>query len=218
MGNTASLLEPNHAGTIYPYVLENGKIERKIENGKLTYKQVGAILKIETDEWPISSLRSYIRLQKELNYALDGVRETLRQQIRTAYNETFTYLENVAKEQNVPVSVLSNKDNTILSRTTPTNILVLRGNISTDAFYQAEIEKILDYANRHQPVPPQPEKDKEEPGKEQPAPPKRKRVRQASLQTKTQLPISTEEDNSEGRINTVFSVGFCGYFPCLIPL
>ena len=43
-------------------------------------------------------------------------------------------------------------------------------------------------------VPPQPEKDKEEPGKEQPAPPKRKRVRQASLQTKTQLPISTEED------------------------
>ena len=27
------------------------------------------------------------------------------------------------------------------------------------------------------------------------------------------FPISTEEDNSEGRINTVFSVGFCGYFP-----
>ena len=37
VGNTASLLEPNHAGTIYPYVLENGKIERKIENGKLIY-------------------------------------------------------------------------------------------------------------------------------------------------------------------------------------
>ena len=156
--------------------------------------KVASILKVETDEWPISSLRSYILLQKELNYALDGVRETLRQQIRTAYNEIFTYLENVAKEQNVPVSVLSNKDNTILSRTTPTNILVLRGNISTDAFYQAEIEKILDYANRHQPVPPQPEKDQEEPGIEQPAPPKRKRVRQASLQTKTQLPLSNEED------------------------
>lgn len=154
--------------------------------------KVGAILKIETDEWPISSLRGYIRLQKELAYALDGVRESLRQQIRTAYNETFTYLENVAKEQNVPVSVLSNKDNTILSRTTPTNILVLRGNISTDAFYQAEIEKILDYANRHQPVPTQPDKGKDD--DTPPTPPKQKRVRQASLQTKTKLPLSTEED------------------------
>lgn len=37
VGNIASLLEPNHADTIYPYVLENGKIDRKIENGKLIY-------------------------------------------------------------------------------------------------------------------------------------------------------------------------------------
>lgn len=37
VGDTASLLEPNHAGTIYPYVLENGKIQRKIENDKLVY-------------------------------------------------------------------------------------------------------------------------------------------------------------------------------------
>ena len=37
VGNTASLLEPNHAGTIYPYVLDNGSIESKIENGKLIY-------------------------------------------------------------------------------------------------------------------------------------------------------------------------------------
>ncbi|MDO4756643.1 MAG: hypothetical protein Q4A54_09875, partial [Parabacteroides sp.] len=81
-----------------------------------------------------------------------------------------------------------------LSKTTPTNILVLQGNTSTDAFYQAEIEKILDYTNSHQPVPSKPKNDKEEPGEEQPTPPKRTRVRQASLQTKTKLPLSTEED------------------------
>lgn len=155
--------------------------------------KVAAILKIETDTWPISSLRSYIRLQKELSYVLDGVRETFRQQIRTAYNEIFAYLENVAKEQNVPVSVLSNKDNTILSKTTPTNILVLQGNISTDTFYQAEIEKILDYTNRHQSVSQTPE-NKEKGDDAPPATPKRTRVRQAALQTKTKLPISTEED------------------------
>ena len=48
VGNMASLLEPNHAGTIYPYVLENGKIERKIENGKLIYaNEENAFVKLE---------------------------------------------------------------------------------------------------------------------------------------------------------------------------
>ncbi|MBQ7369277.1 MAG: hypothetical protein IJW60_06185, partial [Clostridia bacterium] len=48
VGNMASLLEPNHAGTIYPYVLENGKIERKIENGKLIYANgENAFVKLE---------------------------------------------------------------------------------------------------------------------------------------------------------------------------
>lgn len=156
--------------------------------------KVKAIQKIQSDTWPVSSLRSYIRLQKELSYALDGVRESLRQQIRTAYHEIFNYLENVAKEQNVPVSVLSSRENVILNKTTPTNILVLQGNTSTDAFYQAEIEKILDYANRHQPVPTQPDKDKSKGDDIPPTSPPKKRVRQASLQTKTKLPLSTEED------------------------
>ena len=152
--------------------------------------KVAAILKIESDEWPISSLRGYIRLQKELSYALDGVRESLRQKIRNSYNDVFSYLENVAKEQNVPISVLSNRENVIDKKTTPSNIMVLQNNISTDAFYQAEIAKILDY------VPPTPKTKKEEEKADDtpPATPKRKRVRQASLQTKTQLPISTEED------------------------
>lgn len=156
--------------------------------------KVEAIQKIQTDTWPVSSLRGYIRLQKELSYALDGVRESLRQKIRIAYDEIFNHLESVAQEQSVPITVLSNKENIILSKTTPTNILVLQGNTSTDAFYQAEIEKILDYTNSHQPVPSKPKNDKEEPGEEQPTPPKRTRVRQASLQTKTKLPLSTEED------------------------
>ncbi len=48
VGNTASLLEPDHSGAIYPYVLENGKIERKIENGKLIYANAEeAFVKLE---------------------------------------------------------------------------------------------------------------------------------------------------------------------------
>ena len=48
VGNTTSLLEPNHSGTIYPYVLENGKIERKIENERLIYTNgENALVKLE---------------------------------------------------------------------------------------------------------------------------------------------------------------------------
>lgn len=48
VGNTASLLEPNHAGTIYPYVLENGKIKREMKNGKLIYtNENNAFVKLE---------------------------------------------------------------------------------------------------------------------------------------------------------------------------
>lgn len=36
-GNMAELLEPNHAGTIYPYVLDNSKIERIVKDKKIIY-------------------------------------------------------------------------------------------------------------------------------------------------------------------------------------
>ena len=41
VGNTASLLEPNHAPTIYPYVLNNTNIKTQIINEKLIYSDDG---------------------------------------------------------------------------------------------------------------------------------------------------------------------------------
>jgi hypothetical protein len=128
---------------------------------------------------------------RELKYSLDQVREGLREKIRIAYNEQFDYLEKVAKEQNVSTTILANRENVIMAKTTPDNILVLQNNISTDAFYQDQIAKILDAAKPTTPTPPQPT-----PGPNpQPIPPKpTKKIRQASLQTKTSIPLSTEED------------------------
>ena len=43
-----SLLEPNHANLIYPYVLENSKIASKFDGEKLTYSnEKNAFLKLE---------------------------------------------------------------------------------------------------------------------------------------------------------------------------
>ncbi len=156
--------------------------------------KVDEFVKIETDPWPIKGFRSYITLQRELDIILEEVRNDLREKIRIAYNEVFDYLEKVAKEQNVPVTVLANRENTILAKTTPDNILVLKSNLNTDAFYQEQIGRILDYvAKRKEQEEREKKKDdgKKDDGKENK---KETKIRQAALQTKTAIPLANEED------------------------
>ena len=147
---------------------------------------VGEITKVKDDPWPIAGLRGYIKLQRQLSGALDEVRNAMREKIRVAYNEQFDYLCQVAEKQHVPTSVLADREATIHLKTSPSNILVLQNNINTDVFYQEQIERIMSYT---QPTPP--------PGGgggTQPPTPPTKRIRQASLQTKTKLPITNAED------------------------
>ena len=139
--------------------------------------------KLKNDPWPISGLRGYIKQQRQLSGILDGVREELREKIKAAYNDMFDYLKQVAEEQHVPESVLSDRETVIRVKTTPTNILVLQNNANTDTFYQEQVDKIMSYN------PPQPKPDEDE---DDPVPVKR--IRKASLQTKTKLPITNAED------------------------
>ena len=134
---------------------------------------VSEFLKIENDPWPIQGLRSYLKLKRDLDGILEEVRRSKREKIVIAYNEQFDYLEKVAKEQNVPLTVLANRENTILAKTTPDNIMVLNNNINTETFYQEQIGKILEYNKESQPD---------------------RKVREATLHTKTAVPLSTEED------------------------
>ena len=153
-------------------------------------EKVSEILKISTDERPFGSvLRKYLKIQLDLSKALNTVRSELRQQITDAYNKAFDDLESVAKGQNVPLTVLSDKSATILSNTTPDNIAILQNNVSADQFYQSEVAKIFSYEH--------PKKDNTKPdnqntpGNENHNQPK---VRQASLKTKTKLPLKSKDD------------------------
>lgn len=139
--------------------------------------------KLKNDPWPISGLRGYIKLQRQLSGILDGVREELREKIKAAYNDMFDYLKQVAEKQHVPESVLSDRETVIRVKTTPNNILVLQNNANTDTFYQEQVDKIMSYN------PPQPKPDEDEDD-----PVSVKRIRKASLQTKTKLPITNAED------------------------
>ena len=157
-------------------------------------EKVAEFVKIENDPWPIAGLRTYIKQMRDLKYSLDQVREGMREKIRIAYNEQFDYLEKVAKEQNVSPSVLPNRESIITVKTTPDNILVLQNNANTDAFYQEQIGKILDASKPATPTPqPTPGSDPTPTPNPSPVPPAKK-IRKASLQTRTSIPLSTEED------------------------
>ena len=133
---------------------------------------------IESDELPDKNLRMYARLQKELRFALDKKRQELKEKIALAYNEVFDQLEETAKSQQVDLSVLPDRQQTISSKQSPSNIMALERNLSTDDFYQKMIGVILDHVKKE-------DKDHDT---------KKPEIRQASLQTKTQLPLKTEDD------------------------
>ena len=46
-GNISSLLEPNHAGVLYPYILENSKIQTDITDKNIVYKGDNAFIRLE---------------------------------------------------------------------------------------------------------------------------------------------------------------------------
>lgn len=148
---------------------------------------VSDFCKLKDDPWPISGLRGYIKLQRQLAGILDGVRDQLREKIKAAYNDMFDYLEQVAEKQKVPKSVLSDRESVIRVKTTPTNILVLQNNINTDAFYQEQVEKIMSDSS-------QPDGEAGGDGGGETPPSAKKRIRKAALQTKTKLPITNAED------------------------
>ena len=131
---------------------------------------------------------------RDLKYSLDQVREGLREKIRIAYNEQFDYLEKVATEQNVPLSILPNRENVIMAKTAPDNILVLQNNINTDAFYQEQIGKILDYVNKRKQNEKKDDNQDGKQGDEKKDEEKTPNIRQVTLQTKTKIPLSTQED------------------------
>ena len=136
---------------------------------------VGEINKVKDDPWPIAGLRGYIKLQRQLSGALDEVRNKLRSQVREAYAETFTQLREICQKSKVKEDILPNEDATIHLKSSPSNILQLQNNLSTDAFYQEQVKAILEAMP----------KDDDE---------KEKEVKQITLNTKTPHPLQTIAD------------------------
>ena len=131
--------------------------------------------KLKDDPWPISGLRGYIKLQRQLSGILNSVRDDLRSQVRDAYTDTFRQLRHICEKNNVDVNILANEDVTIHLKTSPSNILQLKNNLSTDEFYQEQVVKILAATKDD-------DNDDE------------KKVKNITLNTKTSHPLETTAD------------------------
>ena len=147
--------------------------------------KVSKLLEIETDEWPIDNLRIYLNMQKQVAYALEDVRKNIRENIKASYNAVCDQLEKVAQKQNVPLSILTNRNSIIPVKCAPTEILVLDSNLQTDAFYNEEINKIFNYTSAG---------SNNDSNEEKTNTSTTHKVRTASLKTKTSVPIKTTED------------------------
>lgn len=148
---------------------------------------VDELLAIVNDPWPIAGFRGYLRKMNTLSGALDVVRDELKEKIAVAYRATYDDLRKAAEKQEIPVSVLSDVETIIHSKTAPSHILALQNNLSTDDYYKEQVERILNV---------QPKKGPEdEGGKGGDVPPTpKKKIRQASLNTKTPIPLTNEDD------------------------
>lgn len=144
---------------------------------------VGDFCKLKDDPWPIARLRGYIKLQRQLSGVLEEVREELRRKVREAYTETFRQLRHICEKNKVDVNILAKEDVTIQLKTSPSNILQLQHNLSTDEFYQEQVEKILAASEDENPS---------------------KQVKKIALNTKTSHPLETTADIDDylGRLRT----------------
>ena len=131
--------------------------------------------KLKNDPWPISGLRGYIKLQRQLSGILNSVRDDLRSQVRDAYTDTFRQLRHICEKNNVDVNILAKEDVTIHLKTSSSNILQLKNNLSTDEFYQEQVVKILAATKDD-------DNDDE------------KKVKNITLNTKTSHPLETTAD------------------------
>ena len=148
---------------------------------------------LETREWPIS-IREYVKLKNTVSGILDAKRKEIKKEIAEAYNDTFDLLEQSADKQGVPRTILVSRENTIASKTAPSNILLLMNNLNTDALFTEESARIIQKAKE---LHPQPIPEGSEAGEKTPDDENVRTQLNMTLRTRTIKPLTNEHDVDE---------------------
>lgn len=91
--------------------------------------------------WPFK-IRDYIKKQKEIEDALNVVRNSIREEIKAEYIKTYDLLCESAENEGVNVSLVAEPEAIYTSRCASSNILLLKGYVNTDEYFAREAEKI----------------------------------------------------------------------------
>lgn len=148
---------------------------------------------LETKEWLIN-IREYVKLKNTVSGILDAKRKEIKKEIAKAYNDTFDLLEQSADKQGVPRTILTNRENTIASKTAPSNILLLMNNLNTDALFTEESARIIQKAKE---LHPQPIPEGSEAGEKTPDDENVRTQLNMTLRTRTIKPLTNEHDVDE---------------------
>lgn len=141
---------------------------------------IAAMRELKTDPWPIEKMPHYKKLRDELRAKLEELKENLRKRLKEIYSEEIKALNEVAEQQGVKYSIIT--DNIVSEKSRPDNIPTLKNNLNTDSFYQQETAKIIKL------------KGEKTPPDNKGGVAKTKPVKQVTLKTRTAVTIKSEKD------------------------
>ena len=109
---------------------------------------------LSTLSWPFR-IRDYIKKKKEVENALNEVRDRIREEIKAEYLKTYNLLRRSAEDEGVESDIVAEPVAIYGNKCLPGNILVLRNNLNTDDYFSREAAKIQQEKLRRQTPPTQ---------------------------------------------------------------
>ena len=162
------------------------------------------LISLETKAWPIA-IREFIKARRDVEGAISQKREECIEKIKAAYKETYNQLVESATKQGVDTAIITKPEDAYACKISSNLIAVLDSYLNTDLYFQKEAARILD-ASHPQPLPGSGNGSEGGQGSttgtgatggtttggSQTVEPKK--PRQLSLQTRTIVPLETEQD------------------------
>ena len=102
--------------------------------------------KIKTEAWPIDKMPIYNKQKRNVEGAIGEVREKMVADVRKAYDECFTQLEQLIQNLGIPEYKLPNKDDVLLTKTRTDSLHALKLYADTTEFFNKQVDLINKYA------------------------------------------------------------------------
>ena len=157
---------------------------------------VQALMAIKSD--PLPTMQTYGQLMQALERAINDQKTAYKQQIQDAYQQVYQQLFSICDQNGIEHSFITPMEQVVREKQGEDNLLLLKNNTNTTAFYNEWVDKIINEHNHRvrkateQPTP-APGGGDETPGTPRPTPPRTTKVATVSLVTPNKT-LKTEQE------------------------